>query len=165
MGRVVAPYGVKGWLKVVPATAEKETLLSHKEWWLRARGERSEWRRYTLEEGRPHGSTLLARVAGLEDREAAAAYAGGEVGIARSALPAAAEGEVYWSDLVGLAVWNRQGEKLGTVAAVQDFGAHPVLRVEHDEGSPRLIPFVEAYVDAVDVAAGRIEVDWRKDYS
>jgi 16S rRNA processing protein RimM len=165
MGRVVAPYGVKGWLKVVPATAELETLLSHKEWWLRARGERSEWRRYTLEEGRPHGNTLIARVAGLDDREAAAEFAGGEIGVERDALPAAEADEVYWADLVGLAVWNRQGEKLGTVAAVQEFGAHPVLRVEHDEGPARLIPFVEAYVDAVDLASGRIEVDWGKDYS
>jgi 16S rRNA processing protein RimM len=165
MGRVVAPYGVKGWLKVAPATAELDTLLSHKEWWLRARGERSEWRRYALEEGRPHGSTLVVRVAGLDDREAAAQFAGGEIGVAREALPAAGDDEVYWADLVGLAVWNRQGEKLGTVAAVQEFGAHPVLRVEHGEGTPRLIPFVEAYVDAVDLAGGRIEVDWGKDYS
>jgi 16S rRNA processing protein RimM len=165
MGRIVAPYGVKGWLKVVPSTAERETLLSHEEWWLRPRGEGSEWRHCTLEEGRPHGSALIVRIAGLDDRENAAMYSGGDVGIARSALPPAAENEVYWSDLVGLAVWNRQGERLGTVAAVQDFGAHPVLRVEHDEGSPRLIPFVEAYVDSVDLASGRIEVDWQKDYS
>ena len=168
MGRIVAPYGVKGWLKVVPSTAERETLLSHKEWWLRPRGERSEWRRCSLEEGRPHGSALIVRVTGLADREAAAMYSGGDIGIARSALPAAAENEVYWSDLVGLAVWNRQGERLGTVAAVQDFGAHPVLRVEseqmRDEGPPMLIPFVEAYVHAVDLASGRIEVDWQKDY-
>jgi len=168
MGRVVAPYGVKGWLKVVPSTAEQDTLLSHREWWLRPRGEGSEWRRFVLEEGRPHGNTLIARVAGLPDREAAAPYSGGDVGVARSALPAAADDEVYWADLVGLAVWNRQGEKLGTVAAVQEFGAHPVLRVQReemrDEGPPMLIPFVEAYVDAVDLAAGRIEVDWGKDY-
>ena len=165
MGRIVAPYGVKGWLKVVPATAELTTLLSHKEWWLRPRGERGEWRRYDFEEGRAHGSTLIARVAGLDDREAAALYSGGQVGVARSALPAPEGDEVYWSDLVGLEVWNRQEEKLGTVAAVQDFGAHPVLDVRAEDGPARLIPFVEAYVDAIDLAAGRIEVDWQKDYS
>lgn len=165
MGRVVAPYGVKGWLKVSPLTAEPETLLSHREWWLRPRGERSEWRRFAFEEGRPHGGTLVVRVAGLDDREAAAAFAGGEVGVPRSALPPTRRGEVYWADLVGLEVWNRQGERLGIVGAVQDFGAHPVLRVEHDEGAPRLIPYVEAYVDGVDLVARRIEVDWGKDYS
>jgi 16S rRNA processing protein RimM len=163
MGRIVAPYGVKGWLKVVPSTAEHETLLSHEEWWLRPRGE-GRWQRCTLVEGRAHGSTLVARVAELADREAAAVYSGGDVGVARSALPAAGEGEVYWADLVGLAVMNRQGEELGTVAAVQDFGAHPIMVVTHGQGE-RLIPFVEAYVDAVDLAGRRIEVDWQKDYS
>jgi len=169
MGRVVAPFGVKGWIKIVPATEEHETLLSHKEWWLRARGEGSEWRRHALEEGRSHGNTLIARVTGLDDRESAAAFSGGDVGVDRRALPAASRDEVYWADLVGLLVWNRQGEKLGTVAAVQDFGAHPVLRVQNEqsgaEGPPMLIPYVEAYVDAVDLASGRIEVDWQKDYS
>ena len=164
MGRIVAPYGVKGWLKVAPSTAEHETLLAHEEWWLRPRGGRGEWRRYVLEEGRAHGSTLVVRVAGLADREAAAVYSGGEVGVARSALPPAGEDEVYWADLVGLAVVNRQGEELGTVAAVKEFGAHPVMVVAHGQGE-RLIPFVEAYVDAVDLAARRIEVDWPKDYS
>jgi len=165
MGRIVAPYGVKGWLKVLPSTAERDTMLSHQEWWLRPRGERSDWRLCTLEEGRPHGSALIVRIAGLDNREAAAMYSGGDVGIERSVMPVAGEGQVYWADLVGLGVWNRQGESLGTVAAVHDFGAHPVLRVEHGEGTPRLIPFVDAYVDTVDVAAGRIEVDWQKDYS
>jgi 16S rRNA processing protein RimM len=64
---------------------------------------------------------------------------------------------------VGLAVVNRQGEPLGTVVEVQEFGAHPVLRVA-GEGGTHLIPFVEAYVDAVDMAGGRIDVDWQKDY-
>jgi 16S rRNA processing protein RimM len=61
-------------------------------------------------------------------------------------------------------VVNRQGEELGKVTAMQEFGAHPVMVVAHD-GGERLIPFVEAYVDAVDVAGDRIEVDWQKDYS
>ncbi|MFO1306703.1 MAG: ribosome maturation factor RimM [Burkholderiales bacterium] len=164
MGRVIAPYGVKGWLKVAPLSAERETLLSHAQWWLRPRGERSEWRQVALLEGRPHGSTLIVRIEGLEDREAAAALSGGEIGVPRRALPPARKNEVYLADLVGLAVRNRQGETLGTVGAVQEFGAHPVLRVEHDEGAPRLIPFVEAYVDAVDLEARRIDVDWGKDY-
>ena len=72
--------------------------------------------------------------------------------------------EFYWADLVGLAVVNRQGVKLGSVAAVEDFGAHPLLRVTDDDGAPRLIPFVAAYMDGVDVAAGRIDVDWQLDY-
>lgn len=161
MGRVAAPYGVKGWVKVVPLTADPETLLGHGQWWIRGRGK--EWQACALESGRMHGNTLLAQLSGMPDREAAAKYAGGDVGVARSALPAAREGEYYWADLVGLVVRNREGETLGRVAEVQEFGAHPVLRVAGD-GEVRLIPWVAAYIDAVDLAAGRIDVDWQKDY-
>src|SRR4051812_4006261 len=99
MGRIAAPYGVKGWLKVLPLTEEPQTLLSHAQWWLRRKGG-TDWQPFALESGRVHGATLLAEVLGLPDREAAAVFAGGDVGIARSALPAIAEDEVYWSDLV-----------------------------------------------------------------
>jgi 16S rRNA processing protein RimM len=161
MGRVAAPYGVKGWLKVLPLTEDPDTLLSHARWWIRARA--GEWQPVDLESGRMHGKTLLAQLSGLPDREAAAKYAGGEVGVARSALPATAENEFYWADLVGLAVRNRQGETLGRIEEVQEFGAHPVLRVA-GEGSVALIPWVDAYIDGVDLAARRIDVDWHKDY-
>ena len=165
MGRIAAPYGVKGWLKVLPLTADPDALLSYRDWWLRRRGDDDAgWHKCTLESGKPHGKTLLVQLAGLVDREAAAVFAGGDVGVARSALPAAGANEVYFADLVGLEVRNRQGEPLGRVAAVQEFGAHPILRVEDSEGAARLIPFVTAYVDEVDMAARRIDVDWQKDY-
>ena len=95
----------------------------------------------------------------------------------RATLPAKEKGELYYSDLVGLAVVNRQGMRLGVVSKVQDFGAHPVLCVQGvatkdatkdaTEVAPaveRMIPFVAAYVDGVDVAGGRIDVDWQLDY-
>ena len=59
---------------------------------------------------------------------------GADIGVPRAALPAAGENEFYWADLVGLAVVNRQGVMLGNVAAVEDFGAHPILRVAGDDG-------------------------------
>ena len=96
MGRIAAPYGVKGWLKVLPLTADSDALLSYRDWWLRRRGDDDAgWHKCTLESGKPHGKTLLVQLAGLVDREAAAVFAGGEVGVARSALPAAGANEVY----------------------------------------------------------------------
>lgn len=164
MGRVAAPYGVKGWLKILPLTAAPETLLTHARWWLRRRGGDGPWAAHSLVSGRRHGATLLAQLSGLSDREAAVQWSGGDVGVEKSALPPAGEGEYYWSDLVGLAVINRQGVALGAVAAVAEFGAHPVLRVVGDEGAVRLVPFVDAYIDAVDIGARRIDVDWQPDY-
>ncbi|MEO8506368.1 MAG: ribosome maturation factor RimM [Betaproteobacteria bacterium] len=164
MGRIAAPYGVKGWLKVLPLTSAPQTLLSYPNWWVRKRGTDGPWQSVDLESGKQHGATLLAQLSGLADREAAAQWSGGDVGIAKSALPAAGDGEFYWADLVGLAVVNREGVAFGTVAAVQEFGAHPVLRVAGADGATRMIPFVAAYVDGVDIEARRIEVDWQPDY-
>lgn len=164
MGRIAAPYGVKGWLKVVPLTSAPQTLLAHAQWWLRRHDGDGPWQRRQLHQGKQHGAVLLVQLSELADREAAALLAGWDVGVPRATLPAAADGEIYWSDLVGLAVTNRQGVPLGKVVEVQEFGAHPVLRVEGGDGVQRLIPFVAAYVEAVDVGTGRIDVDWQPDY-
>jgi 16S rRNA processing protein RimM len=172
MGRIAAPYGVKGWIKVLPLTAETETLLGYSQWWVRRRGSET-WQAHAVASGRRHGATLLAQIDGPVDREAAALLTGADIGVPRDELPAVGPGEFYWADLVGLDVVNRQDVLLGKVEAVQDFGAHPVLRVvaagQGDAGAGaastlRLIPFVPAYVDGVDVAAGRIVVDWQPDY-
>jgi 16S rRNA processing protein RimM len=115
---------------------------------------------------RQHGDALVAQLAGIGSREDALQWRGAGVSVPRAALPDPGEDEVYWADLVGLAVVNRQGVALGTVAAVEDHGAHGILRVTAAEPGTeeRLIPFVAAYVDSVDLAARRIEVDWGTDY-
>ena len=169
MGRVIAPYGVKGWLKVHAYTEDRATLLDYAAWWIRPRAGSAKdaggWREYAVEASREHGASLIAQLAGIGDREAAALMKGADIGVPRAALPAAEENEIYYSDLVGLAVMNRQGVSLGRVARVQDFGAHPVLCITDEAGeAERMIPFVAAYVDGVDVAAGRIDVDWQLDY-
>jgi 16S rRNA processing protein RimM len=164
MGRIVAPYGVKGWVRVMPMTAERDTLLAHDRWWLRPYRGTGPWREHVLESGKAHGAALLVQLSGLADREAAALLNGAEVGVLRSTLPAPAENEYYLADLVGLDVFNRQGERLGQVAAVEEFGAHPVLRVADATGVSRRIPMVDAYVDAIDPEARRIDVDWQLDY-
>ena len=169
MGRVIAPYGVKGWVKVHAYTEDRATLLDYAAWWIRPRAGSAKdaggWREYAVEASREHGASLIAQLAGIGDREAAAMLKGADIGVPRDALPPVAENEIYYSYLVGLEVVNRQGEHLGRVATVQDYGAHPVFRVtDVATGTERLIPFVAAYVDRVDVAAGRIEVDWLPDY-
>jgi 16S rRNA processing protein RimM len=82
-------------------------------------------------------------------------------------LPAARKGEVYLADLVGLDVVSMSGAALGKVVAVEDYGAHPLMRVVGNGGAPaegRLVPFVAPIVRAVDLAARRIEVDWEPEY-
>ena len=80
----------------------------------------------------------------------------------RAELPANREGEYYWSELIGLDVVTREGVALGRVTGLLETGANPVLVVEGER--ERLIPFVEAVVVAVDVAGGRLTVDWGADF-
>jgi 16S rRNA processing protein RimM len=169
LGRVLAPFGVAGWLKVEAYGDDPAALLDHKRWHVRTRRDAA-WRAVAVAEGKVHGALLLVRLAEVADRDAAGALKGAEVGLPKEALPKAADNEVFWSDLPGLLVVNREGVALGRVAAVEDFGAHPVLRVvaEAPAGSEaaveRLIPFVPAYVDGVDLPDRRITVDWQADY-
>ena len=118
------------------------------------------------------GDAVVATAQELPDRNAAEALKGVRVFVSRASFPTAKADEFYWVDLIGLDVVNRQGEALGTVTGLLDTGAHSVLRVRRPdapaEASPeaaeRLIPFVAAFVDAVDQAARRITVDWGLDY-
>ena len=165
LGEIVGSYGVRGWLKVRPFTKLPETLLGHATWWLKARGR--DWREYQRPDGRVHSGALLVALNGVETREAALAMKGALVGVKRSALPAAGEGEYYWDELTGFEVRNRAGILLGEVIGLTEHGAHPLLRVARPDGEPgpeRLIPFVPTIVDRIDAGAGRIDVDWGEDF-
>ncbi len=163
MGRLLAPFGIKGWVRLKPFTAAPETLLGHRTWWLAPADGKDQWTQYRVAEAQIHGTAIIAAIEGVATREAAQALRGFVAGVPRAALPKAAPDEHYWSDLVGLVVVNRAGRTLGRVAGLLDTGAHPVLRVD-GEGGERLIPMVPAYVDAIEPSAGRIVVDWLEDY-
>jgi 16S rRNA processing protein RimM len=166
MAEVGAPHGVQGWLRLRTFSQAPEALCDYARWWLR-RGDAEDWLEVAPVATRLHSGALLARLPGVADREAARAMSGVQVAVPRAAMPALEGDAVYWADCVGLRVVNRAGFVLGRVESVQEFGAHPVLRVVSDEeqdGPVRLIPFVAACVDGVDVAAGRVDVDWQPDY-
>ena len=172
MARVLAPYGIQGWIKARPYTASIASLLDYQTWWLAPADDAERWRQFSVRSARQHGDTLVAALDGVADREAALQWRGAWVAVPRSALPEPDPGEFYWSDLVGLAVVNRAGETLGQVSKVLETGAHPVLQVqaqvqvglEEEGGGERLIPVVADYVDAIEPAAGRIMVNWPADY-
>jgi 16S rRNA processing protein RimM len=164
MGRMLAPYGIKGWLKARPYTAEPSALLDYDRWWLSARGGLEAWKEFPVLSARIHADSVLVELAGLTDRESAAPWRGALVGIPRAALPRLRKGEYYWADLMGFAVVNRGGEVLGTVAGMLDTAAHAVLRVEGDDGRERLIPLVPAFLDAIEPEARRVQVDWQLDF-
>ena len=110
---------------------------------------------------------MVASAHELPDRNAAEALKGARIFIARSSFPTPAEGEYYWVDLIGLVVVNREGIELGRVSELMSTGPQQVLVLGYEEDGKlleRLIPFVGAYVDDVDLVAKRITVDWQADY-
>ena len=109
---------------------------------------------------------MVATAHELVDRDAAEALKGARVLVPRASFPTPGAGEHYWVDLIGLAVFNREGRCLGQVDGLIETGPHCVLSVRDSasEGPATLIPFVDAYVDRVDEDARRIDVDWGDDY-
>jgi len=164
VGRILAPYGVKGWVKIDPYTESPESLMAFRNQWCIGRDEPGDsWKPVSITECTLHSGKVLAHFKGSEHREAALLYKGMGVAVPRSVLPAAPEGEFYQADLVGLTVLNEADEQLGRVSGLFSNGGHDVLRVRH-EGGERLLPFVPTVVMSVDLGAGEIRVDWHSDW-
>ena len=100
----------------------------------------------------------------MECSDVVSKWKGRDVAVPRSALPKPRKGEVYLADLVGLEVVSVSGAVLGRVVAIEDYGAHPLMRIAPGGGEARLVPFVEPIVRAVDLQAKRIEVEWEPEY-
>lgn len=170
VGRISGAWGVKGWIRVEPYANDPQALFSSKRWFLRPpeplpAGPARTWPGLLrVTHSRTQGDAVVAAVQDLDDRDAAQALKGARVFVSRASFPTAAPGEYYWVDLIGLAVRNRAGEALGRVDGLIETGAHDVLRVQAADAAERLIPFVQAYVDEVDLERGVIVVDWGLDY-
>ncbi len=170
IARVVGAWGVMGWIKVQPLGRDAQALLAARPWYLQSSattpGGDAQRSVLDIRQARAHSGTVVALPAGAADRTRAEALRGARVFISRAGFPAAGDGEYYWVDLIGAEVINREGQVLGRVTGLLDTGANDVLCVAsagadpEDRGAERLIPFVAAYIDQVDVAGRRIVVDW-----
>jgi 16S rRNA processing protein RimM len=167
VGRIVDAWGIKGGIKVQPFSSDPQALFSSRRWFLKppegVRGAAPLPTLLKITGAREQGNVVVATAQELGDRNAAEALRGARVFISRGSFPTADADEFYWVDLIGLAVVNRQGQALGGVFDLMDTGAHSVLRVR-DGDTERLIPFVSAYIDEVDLPGKTITVDWGLDY-
>lgn len=168
MGRIVAPYGIFGWLKVQTSTESIDSLLDYPDWWLGRDDnstqpgiKNSPWQKYTVETAKVHNDTLLVKLKGVNDRDAALALKSKHVAVPREEFPEADEGEYYWSDLIGLNVTNQQGIVLGVISDVFETGANDVIVVKDPkDGKERLLPFVDQTILEVSIAEKTMLVDW-----
>ncbi len=162
LGRLADPYGIRGWIRLHPFGDDPLAWARMPVWWIGREG--GPWREVGLKGLKLHGDGVVALLDGVPDRNAAEALKGVLVGAPREALPATGEDEFYWADLIGLVVVNAAGERLGKVAGLIETGANDVLQVRAEDGTERLLPFVESVVRAVEKEAGIIRVEWGSDW-
>lgn len=160
LGRITGHYGVRGWVKIHSYTDPRENIVDFPSWILEHGGEQH---RVEVEAGRSQGKNIVAKLRGIDDRDAAQEWMGAEIAVDRNELPPCAPGEYYWVDLEGLAVHNTRGEVLGEVDHLMATGANDVIVLRGNE--QRLIPFVaETVVKRVDFESGVIVVDWESGF-
>src|SRR5512133_1626228 len=171
VGRIADAWGIKGWFKVLPHSASPEALFSSRRWYLQPTERGAKTFSGTLllrvREAKEHSGTVVASAQEVDDRDSAEALKGARIFVARSSFPTPDSDEYYWVDLIGLEVVNREGLALGQVKELLSTGPQTVLVIEYTEGDKtleRMIPFVNAYVDSVDLPGRRITVDWQADY-
>ncbi|MEO6971816.1 MAG: ribosome maturation factor RimM [Rhodoferax sp.] len=171
VGRIQDAWGVKGWFRVLPYSADAEALFCSRRWYLLPAeiGAKtfSGTGKLAIKEAREHSGGVVASAREVDDRGAAEALKGARIFVPRSSFPTAEKDEYYWVDLIGLVVVNREGVELGQVTELLSTGAQTVLVIGYTQdgkSQERMVPFVAAYVDAVDIPARRITVDWQPDY-
>ena len=158
LGEITGAHGVQGWIKLHSYTEPRTNVFDYPVWRLQYGQKSSD---VTVEAGQESGKRLIAKLAGIDDRDAAAALTGARIGVLRADLPPLEPGEYYWTDLEGPRVRNESGADLGRVERMQATGANDVLVL----GGERMIPFVPGEtVIHVDLDAGEIVVRWDVSY-
>lgn len=156
VGKIGAPFGVKGWVKIQSFTEQTIDILDYSPWYIE---EGPEWKLTKVEAGQGHGKGVIAKLSGLSTPEEASLWAGKHIAIKQTQLPKLAKGEYYWSDLKGLTVIDQNGQTLGTVSHLIETGGNDVLVVKGEK--EQAIPYLPGTViKEVDLAKQIIYVNW-----
>lgn len=154
LGRIVGAHGIRGEVAIKTFTAAPENIGAYG-----LLADQGGTRTFKVESARVTPKGVVARIKGVVDRNGAEALKGVELYIERDRLPAAADGEFYHADLIGLAAVTPQGEPVGEIVAVQNYGAGDLLEIRlTGSRKTEFVPFTGAAVPEVDIAARRVVV-------
>ncbi len=154
VGIVTGPHGVTGAVRIKSFTAQPEDIASYA-----PLADETGRRHFELRLLGTAKGVLIARLAGVEDRDQAEALRGLRLCLPRSALPQPEAEEYYHADLIGLDAALGDGTPVGRVRAVHDFGAGDMIEIERHGAPPAMVPFTRAVVPVVDLAGGRLVID------
>ncbi len=171
VGLISDAWGVKGWFKVLTYSSSPEALFSSKRWFLMppAKGGKNfvGVALLAIKEAKNHSDMVVASAHDVLDRTSAELLKGARIFVSRASFPTAEKDEYYWVDLIGLQVINREGIDLGKVQELISSGPQTVLVMSYEEqgqNKERMIPFVNVYIDQVDLLKKTIFVDWQSDF-
>ncbi|MBR0716995.1 ribosome maturation factor RimM [Bradyrhizobium liaoningense] len=154
VARIGAAHGVRGAVKLWTFT-EDPFAVRHYGPLLSKDGKR-QFEIAQLREAKDH---LVATFKGVATRDEAERLNGIELYVARDKLPATDDDEYYHTDLIGLAAVTADGEPLGRVLAIHNFGAGDIIEIAPLRGTTMLLPFTNAVVPEVDLAGGRVVIE------
>lgn len=161
VGRISGLYGVRGWLRIFSYTDPRENIVDYSPWLVSGADEG--WQQVEVAAGRTQGKSVVVKLVGYDDREAAAALLGRDIAIRRKQLGETEPGEYFWADLEGLRVVTSAGVDLGVVDHLFETGANDVVVVRGER--ERLIPFVQGdVIRRIDLRRGVMEVDWDPEF-
>lgn len=151
IAKIGAAHGVRGEVRLWPFTEDPSSVASYG-----ALSTKDGKRHFEIASARAAKDHLVARIKGVDTREAAEALNGLELYVAREKLPATDDDEFYHADLIGLAAVTPQGDALGHIIAVHNFGAGDIIEIAlNGGGETKLLPFTNAVVPTVDLATRR----------
>ena len=161
LGKIGAPYGVKGWVKITTYTDNIEGIFDYSPWFVGDDG-----KEYTVDHWRTHNKGVVAKLIGVESRDDAEAIKNLDISIKAEQLPQLAEDDFYWRELVGMQVVTEQGYDLGVVKELFETGANDVMLVKAKANDAfgqkeRMLPYLyDQVIKQVDKETRTIKVDW-----
>jgi 16S rRNA processing protein RimM len=160
LGKVLAAFGIQGWVKIHSETRPMNEIGRYKTWQLKLK---EGWADFRVKSVRFQGKGLIAKLEGVNDRNHAESLSGAEIAVDPAKLPRLSPGEYYWRDLIGMRVATKEGVSLGEIDHLLETGANDVLVIQGER--ERLVPFVpDQVVLEVDLEARRMIVDWDPEF-
>ncbi|SHI15563.1 ribosome maturation factor RimM [Bradyrhizobium erythrophlei] len=154
IARIGAAHGVRGAVKLWTFTEDPLAVMQYG-----ALATKDGARSFEVANAREAKGHLVATLKGIATREDAERLNGIELYVAREKLPATDDDEYYHADLIGLTAVNAANEPLGRVIAIHNFGAGDIIEIAPPHGATMLLPFTNAVVPSVDLAAGRVVIE------
>jgi 16S rRNA processing protein RimM len=160
VGRFGRPHGIKGLITVHAFTEPRDNILQYPDWHMLIKGSAQSLKINHIESNNKH---ILASVSGYDTRETVALLTNVDIVVDKKHLPALADDEFYWHELIGMQVTNKAGVDLGLVTEILETGTNDVLVVEGVK--KHLIPYLpDRHVISIDKIQSRILVDWDEDF-